>query len=180
MSGRNLTITVNDSTMELIEGDLTELDVDVIVNPANEDLTMDGGLAAVIKEKGGESIEEECQRIGGTPVGTAVMTGAGDLPHKHVIHSVGPKMGEGDEDRKLSKAVRGALALAERHGMRSIAVPAISTGEFGFPMDRCARITLTEIHRYIQGGTKIDRFVVCLHDEEAFETFKTQLRRGFR
>ena len=113
-------------------------------------------------------------------MGTAVITGAGDLEAEHVIHAVGPKMGEGDEDRKLSSAVRSALALADRHGLRSIAIPAISTGVFGFPMDRCARITLTEIHRYLQGGTKLQRVVVCLFDDEAFATFRQELRRGFR
>ncbi len=89
-------------------------------------------------------------------------------------------MGEGDEDRKLSSAVRSSLALADRHGLKSIALPAISTGVFGFPMDRCARVTLTEIHRYLQGGTKLERVVVCLFGEDSFKTFRTELRRGFR
>jgi O-acetyl-ADP-ribose deacetylase (regulator of RNase III) len=89
-------------------------------------------------------------------------------------------MGEGDEDRKLSSAVRSSLALADRYGLRSIALPAISTGTFGFPMDRAARITLTEVHRYLQGGTKIERVVVVLHDDDAFQTFRRELRRGFR
>jgi O-acetyl-ADP-ribose deacetylase (regulator of RNase III) len=76
--------------------------------------------------------------------------------------------------------VRSALALADRNGLRSIALPAISTGTFGFPMDRAARIMLTEIHRYLQGGTKIERVVVVLHDDDAFQTFRRELRRGFR
>ena len=109
-----------------------------------------------------------------------MITGAGDLKAQHVIHSVGPEMGEGDEDRKLASAVRSSLAVADRHGLKSIALPAISTGVFGFPMDRCARITLTEIHRYLQGGTKLERVVVTLFDEEAFNTFRQELRRGFR
>ena len=89
-------------------------------------------------------------------------------------------MGDGDEDRKLSSAVRSALALADRHGLKSIALPAISTGVYGFPMDRCARITLTEIHRYLQGGTKLERVVVCLFGGDSFKTFRQELRRGFR
>jgi O-acetyl-ADP-ribose deacetylase (regulator of RNase III) len=76
--------------------------------------------------------------------------------------------------------VRSALALADRNGLRSIALPAISTGTFGFPMDRAARIMLTEVHRYLQGGTKIERVVVVLHDDDAFQTFRRELRRGFR
>ena len=104
----------------------------------------------------------------------------GNLKARHVIHAVGPQMGEGDEDRKLQSAIRASLALADRHGLRSIALPAISTGNFGFPMDRCARILLTEVYRYLQGGTKIERVVVSLVDDATFEIFKRELRRGFR
>jgi O-acetyl-ADP-ribose deacetylase (regulator of RNase III) len=174
------TVTLDQTQLELIEGDLTELEVDAIVNPANEQLQLGTGVAGAVRRKGGPSIQEECNRIGGTPVGTAVMTGAGNLKAKRVIHAVGPRMGEGDEDRKLANAVRAALALADRRGLKSIALPAISTGNFGFPLDRAARIMLTEIHRFLQGGTKLERVVVCLHGDEAFGVFKRELRRGFR
>jgi O-acetyl-ADP-ribose deacetylase (regulator of RNase III) len=177
---RRVAITMNASQLELVEGDITALEVDAIVNPANAQLKLGGGVAGAIRKKGGPSIQEECDRIGGTPVGTAVLTGAGNLSARHVIHAVGPRMGEGEEDRKLSAAVRASLALADRHGLKSIALPAISAGTFGFPMDRCARITLTEIHRYIQGGTKLERVIVCLWGDDAFETFRRELRRGFR
>ena len=175
-----ISLTLEDTALEILDGDVTEIDVDAIVNAANEDLQLGGGVAGAIREKGGPSIQEECNRIGHTPVGTAVMTGAGSLKVKQVIHAVGPRMGEGDEDRKLSSAVRSSLALADRYGLRSIALPAISTGTFGFPMDRAARIMLTETHRYLQGGTKIERVVVVLHGDEAFQTFRRELRRGFR
>ncbi len=171
---------MNDTLLELIEGDITELQVDAIVNPANEDLRLGGGVAGAVREKGGASIQDECDRIGGTPVGTAVMTGAGTLKAKQVIHAVGPRMGEGDEDRKLAAAVRAALALADRNGQRTIAIPAISTGMFGYPVDRCARILLTEVHRYLQGGTKLERVVVCLRGDQNYQTFRNELRRGFR
>jgi len=173
-------IRLNETQLELVEGDITELTVEAIVNPANEDLKLGSGVAGAIRERGGPSIQKECNRIGGTPVGTAVITGAGELPQKHVIHAVGPRMGDGDEDRKLASAVRSSLALADRHGLMSVAVPAISTGAFGFPVNRCARVTLTEIHRYMQGGTKLDRVVVCLFDKETFKIFRQELRRGFR
>lgn len=175
-----VSIQMNGTRLELVEGDITEMEVEAIVNPANADLKLGGGVAGAIREKGGPSIQEECDRIGGTPVGTAVITGAGELPMKHVIHAVGPRMGEGDEDRKLSSAVRSSLALADRHGLKSVALPAISTGNFGFPMVRCARLTLTEIHRYLQGGTKLEQVVVCLFDDEAFGSFRMELRKGFR
>jgi O-acetyl-ADP-ribose deacetylase (regulator of RNase III) len=166
--------------LELVEGDITAIEVDAIVNPANERLQLGSGVAGAILSKGGASIQVECDRIGGTPVGTAVMTGAGNLSARQVIHAVGPRFGEGDEDRKLASAVRAALALADRRGLRSIALPAISTGVYGFPIERAARVMLTEIHRYLQGGTKLDRVVVCLFGEEAFNVFRRELRRGFR
>jgi O-acetyl-ADP-ribose deacetylase (regulator of RNase III) len=180
ITANRISLTLEDTQLEILEGDITETPVDAIVNAANEDLALGSGVAGAIRTRGGPSIQEECDRIGHTPVGTAVMTGAGSLPARQVIHAVGPRMGEGDEDRKLSSAVRSALALADRYGLRSIALPAISTGTFGFPMDRAARIMLTEIHRYLQGGTKIERVVVVLNGDDAFQTFRRELRRGFR
>lgn len=175
-----IVITMNNTTLELVEGDITDLDVEAIVNAANENLLLGGGVAGTIKRRGGPSVQEECRRIGSTPTGTAVITGAGKMKFKHVIHAVGPKMGEGDEDRKLSSAVRSSLALADRHGLKSVAIPAISTGNFGFPVERCARILLTEVHRYLQGGTKLQRVIVCLYDEATWKLFARELRRGFR
>lgn len=180
MEPRHLSIQLEGTQLELLEGDITDLDVDAIVNAANEDLQLGSGVAGAILKQGGQSIQEECDRIGHTGTGTAVLTGGGDLKAPHVIHAVGPKMGDGEEDRKLQSAVRSSLALADRHGLKSIALPAISTGNFGFPLDRCARILLTEVYRYLQGGTKIERVVVVLPSDEKFEIFKRELRRGFR
>ncbi len=180
MTENRMTVPMDRTTLELIEGDITLLDVDAIVNPANERLQLGTGVAGAIRERGGPSIQEECDRIGEAAVGTAVMTGAGHLKAKRVIHAVGPRMGEGDEDKKLASAVRAALALADRRGLKSIALPAISTGNFGFPVDRAARIILTEIQRFLQGGTKLDKVVLCLHGDDAFQIFKRELRRGFR
>ncbi|HEX5761074.1 MAG TPA: macro domain-containing protein [Thermoanaerobaculia bacterium] len=179
-SEKKLTVPLEGTQLELIEGDITDLQVDAIVNAANEKLQLGSGVAGSIKRKGGPSIQEECNRIGGAAVGTAVMTGAGHLKAKQIIHAVGPRMGDGDEDRKLANAVRSSLALADRYGLRSIALPALSTGNFGFPVERAARIILTEIHRYLQGGTKIERVAVVLRGDDVFETFKRELRRGFR
>lgn len=180
MTENRLTVTMDRTQLEILEGDITELEVDAIVNPANAQLQLGSGVAGAIRERGGPSIQEECNRIGGTPVGTAVMTGAGHLKAKRVIHAVGPVMGEGDEDKKLASAVRAALALADRRGLKSIAMPAISIGNFGFPLDRAARIILTEIQRFLQGGTKLERVVICLRGDDAFQSFKRELRRGFR
>lgn len=176
-----MAVKMNDTLLDLVEGDITEMDVEAIVNPSNPKLKMgEGGVSKAILTKGGKTIQSECKRIGGAQVGTAVMTGAGELPHKQVIHAVGPTMGEGDEDRKLASAVRSSLALADRNGLKSIAIPAISAGSNGFPLQRCARILLTEVHRYLQGGTKLETVIVCLHDQDTYKKFRQELRRGFR
>jgi O-acetyl-ADP-ribose deacetylase len=179
-TNKKVSVQLDGTVLDLLEGDITDLEVDALVNAANEHLRLGAGVAGAIRERGGPSIQEECDRIGGTPVGTAVMTGAGKLRARQVIHAVGPRYGEGDEDRKLSAAVRSSLALADRNALKSIALPAISTGTFGFPVDRAARVMLTEIHRYIQGGTKLERVVVCLFGDDTFQTFRRELRRGFR
>src|SRR5204862_4217538 len=134
----------NDKIIRLVKGDITERDVDVIVNAANSYLKHGGGVAAAIVRKGGAIIQEESDKIGFVPVGSAVITGAGKLPCKAVIHTVGPRMGEGDEDNKLLRALRSTLTLAAEKGFKSISVPAISSGIFGFPKDKCAKILVEE------------------------------------
>ena len=115
----------NGKTIRLVCGDITERNVDVIVNPANSFLKHGGGVAAAIVRKGGQVIEEESDKIGYVPVGTAVITTSGKLPCKAVIHTVGPRMGEGNEDEKLRKAIKSVLALAQETGFKSISIPAI-------------------------------------------------------
>ena len=170
-------LRVGRSIVELVKGDITELEVDAIVNAANSRLKMGGGVAGAILRKGGWSIQEECDKIGYCPVGGAVITGAGKLKAKYVIHAVGPRMGEGDEDRKLRNATLNSLKLAEKHGIKSIAFPAISTGIFGFPKDRCAKIMLRTAIDYLKAGSSIERVVFCLYDDETYQIFAEELNR---
>ena len=170
-------LRVGRSIIELVKGDITELEVDAIVNAANSRLKMGGGVAGAILRKGGWSIQEECDKIGYCPVGGAVITGAGRLKARYVIHAVGPRMGEGDEDRKLRDATLNSLKLAEEHGVRSIAFPAISTGIFGFPKDRCAKIMLRTAVDYLKAGSSIERVVFCLYDDETYQIFAEELNR---
>jgi O-acetyl-ADP-ribose deacetylase (regulator of RNase III) len=169
-------VRIHESELEILQGDITEMDTDAIVNAANAQLIMGGGVAGAIRKKGGPSIQEECNRIGGTQVGGAVITGAGDLKARHVIHAVGPRMGEGNEDEKLRNATLNSLKLADEHKLQSIAFPAISTGIFGFPMDRCARIMLNTVCDYLRGETGLRRVVFCLFGEESYRTFEDTLR----
>jgi len=131
----------NGKILRLVKGDITERDVDVIVNAANSILNHGGGVAGAIVRKGGRLIQEESDKIGSVPVGSAVMTSAGKLRCKAIIHAVGPRMGEGEEDDKLKNAVRTSLLLASQNGFVSISMPAISSGTFGFPKTGAQRFS---------------------------------------
>ena len=159
--------------LALVQGDITEMDTDAIVNPANKDLILGAGVAGAIRTKGGPAIQEECNRIGGVPVGGAAMTTAGNLKARYVIHAVGPRKGEGDEDRKLRDATRNSLKIAQKHALKSIAVPAISTGIFGFPRARCAQIMVETVLQTLQrADTSLENVVFVLWDRETFQIFE--------
>lgn len=166
---------IKNATLELVQGDITEMETDAIVNAANSALKLGGGVAGAIARKGGPRIQEQCDRIGGTFVGGAVITTGGNLKAAHVIHAVGPRMGEGDEDKKLRNATLNSLKLADEHHLKSIAFPAISTGIFGFPMDRCVKIMLGTAIAYLNGDTGLERVVFCLYDTEAYNISNQEL-----
>ncbi len=170
-------VNIAGRTLELVQGDITDMDTDAIVNAANAQLVLGGGVAGAIRRKGGPQIQKECDRIGGTFVGGAVITAGGKLKARHVIHAVGPRMGEGDEDEKLRNATMNSLKCADEHGLKSIAFPAISTGIFGFPIQRCAEIMLTAAVEYLRGNTGLERVVFCLYGQDSFDVFAGQLRR---
>ncbi|MFL6471493.1 MAG: macro domain-containing protein [Nitrososphaeraceae archaeon] len=179
----------NNRILRLVKGDITERNVDAIVNAANSYLKHGGGVAAAIVRKGGTIIQKESDKIitarGLVPVGSAVITTAGKLPCKAVIHTVGPRMGEGNEDYKLRKSVRSSLLLASERGFKSISMPAISSGIFGFPKDRCAKILVEESKTFLQDSnndntstnntiSKLDIIEFCIFDNETLVCFKNQ------
>jgi len=171
-------------TIRLVRGDITERNVDVIVNPANSYLKHGGGVAAAIVRKGGQIIQEESDKIGYVPVGSAVITNSGKLPCKAIIHTVGPQMGEGNEDEKLRKAIISVLALAHENEFKSISIPAISTGIFGYPKDKCAEILLKESMNYFakikdqsRSLSTIDTIEFSLVDSESMRYFKYEMKK---
>jgi len=168
---------IGNSVLELCNGDITEMGTDAIVNAANARLVLGGGVAGAIRRKGGPSIQAECDKIGGTFVGGAVITTAGSLKAKYVIHAVGPRMGEGDEDEKLQEATLNSLKVADENNLKSISLPAISTGIFGFPIERCARIMLETTIGYLKGPTGLERVVFCLFGSESYEVFASRLEQ---
>jgi O-acetyl-ADP-ribose deacetylase len=170
--------------LRLVRGDITERDVDVIVNAANSYLKHGRGVAAAIVRRGGAIIQEESDRIvagGFVPVGSAVITTARKLPCKAVTHTGGPRMGEGDEDNKLLRAVQSTLALAAEKGFKSISMSAISSGIFGFPKDKCAKILVEESERFLEqynnsnNTCSIDIIESCIFDNESLDCFKSEI-----
>lgn len=169
---------IGNSEIEVIEGDITLLDRDAIVNAANDQLILGGGVAGAIRQRGGPAIQEECNAIGGTFVGGAVITTGGNLKARHVIHAVGPRMGEGNEDEKLKNATLNSLNLADKNRLASIAFPAISTGIFGFPLERCAKIMLNTTKDYLEEEkTGLTLVTFCLFGPQAVTAFRETLRQ---
>ena len=162
--------------IELVEGDITELATDAIVNAANSGLILGAGVAGAIRSKGGPDIQAECNKIGGCPVGGAVMTGAGRLKAKYVIHAVGPRMGEGDEENKLRSATLSSLRVAGDAHLDSIAFPAISAGIFGFPIEKCALIMLNEAVAHLNEHSQPSCIVFCLFGRDAYSVFEETLK----
>ena len=173
-------IQVNDTTLELVQGDITEMETDAIVNAANEQLAHGGGVAGVISRRGGPVIQQEStawvRQHGRVPTGSAAITSGGNLKARYVIHAVGPVYdGTPRSAELLAAAVQSALRLADEHGLKSIALPAISTGIFGYPMEKAAAVMLRAAIEYLEGETGLKRVVFCLYGRRAFEVFVTEL-----
>ena len=170
----------NGKIIRLVKGDITSRDVDAVVNASNSNLKHGGGVAASIVKKGGQIIQEESDKIGFVPVGSAAITTSGKLPCKAVIHAVGPRMCEGDEDVKLRSAIRASLLLASERKFRDIAIPAVSSGIFGFPKDKCATILLNESLNFLlystddKRGSTLEIVEFCIIDGDTLKEFRSQ------
>ena len=165
--------------IEIAQLDITLARVDAIVNAANERLQLGAGVAGAIRQRGGQSIQKECDRIGHCAVGQAVVTGAGNLPARWVIHTVGPVWRGGDEGEgvDLASAVLAALRRADEIGARSVALPAISTGVFGFPAARAAEISIGAARSFAASTRVVEWIIFCLVDEESCEVFRKELEK---
>jgi O-acetyl-ADP-ribose deacetylase (regulator of RNase III) len=159
----------------LREGDLTDADVDAIVNAANNDLMLGGGVAGAIRVKGGPSIQNECNRIGPIALGEAAITGAGRLPARHVIHATSMRLGESTSEPNLRAATRNSLIRANENSLKTIAFPAIGTGIAGFPIERCAQVMLEEVRAHLSASTTLERIDFILFDRRSLEVFSRVL-----
>lgn len=160
-------------TIHIAQGDLTTYAVDAIVNAANSDLILGGGLAGAIRRKGGPDIQAECNRNAPVEVGQAVLTGAGKLPAKHVIHQASMSLGDRTTAKGLRDSTRAVLKIAEETpDIRTLAFPAVGTGIAGFGIRQCAEIMLDEVHKHVASGTKLTDIYFVLFGAEACEIFQ--------
>ena len=168
----------NTDRIEVVEGDITRLDVDAIVNAANESLLGGGGVDGAIHRAAGPRLLEECRGLGGCPTGEARITGAYDLRARYVVHTVGPVWRGGDrgEDGLLESCYRESLRLAAEHGARTIAFPAISTGVYRFPVARAAGIAVRTVTAGLAEHPSIRRVVLCCFDARSAGVFREALQ----
>lgn len=156
----------------LKEGDITEQDVDAIINAANSALVLGSGVAGAISDRGGSSIGEECSALGPIEVGQAAVTGAGELSARIVIHAAGMPPGGAATERSVRSSLRAALALADREGCRTVACPAIGAGVGGLSLRTCAEISLDEVRRFDEAGGQLEEIRFVLFGEPAFRIFE--------
>ena len=159
------------------EGDLTEMDTDAIVNAANNDLILGGGVAGAIRRKGGDQIQRECNAIGSIPVGYAAITSGGQLKARFVIHAASMALGGTATAEALRHSTGHSLRIAAERGLKSIAFPAVGTGIAGFSLKECAEIMLREAARHLRGETSLEKIYFVLFDDHARSIFERAWKR---
>jgi len=157
--------------VELLQGDLTEMDCDAIVNAANNDLILGGGVAGAIRRKGGNVIQQECTAIGSIPVGGAAITSGGNLKARWVIHAASMQLGGATTSKALRGATAHSLRIAAQRGLKTIAFPAVGTGIAGFPMKECAEVMLREVVEHLKGETTLEKISFVLFDQASLDVF---------
>lgn len=169
---------IGNKTLELVQGDITSQEVDAIVNAANSRLAGGGGVDGAIHKKGGPSIMEECRKIGGCPTGQTVITNAGKLPCKFVLHTVGPmwRGGSNGEADLLASCYRTALELARDNNLDSVAFASISTGIYGYPVNKASGVALGEIIAFMEKNETPSLVRMVLFDKRTFDAYSSALR----
>ena len=163
----------------VVEGDITRQQVEAIVNAANSSLLGGGGVDGAIHRAAGPELLAECRQLNGCPTGEAKITGGYNLPAKWVIHTVGPIWREGNhnEDELLASCYRNSFALVEEYDIRSVAFPSISTGAYGFPMARAARIAVAEVRNFLEKNTTVEKVVLVCFGQNAYDLYLTAVRQ---
>jgi O-acetyl-ADP-ribose deacetylase len=165
------------ASIYFMTGDITEFEVDAIVNAANNELILGGGVAGAIRTKGGPRIQEECDRIGSIRLGEAAVTTAGNLKAHYVIHAASMEMGEETTANNLRSSTRNSLLRAEEKGFKTIAFPAIGTGIAGFPVQDCAHIMIGEVLEHLKSHSSLGKIFFVLYDDAALKIFEETYRK---
>lgn len=162
----------------VIQGDITKQKVDAIVNAANNALLGGGGVDGAIHRAAGPGLLEECRKLNGCATGEAKITNGYDLPARWVIHTVGPvwQGGNHGEDELLAQCYRSCFALAEQYSIQTIAFPAISAGAYGFPLERAARIAVTEVKRFLESNASVEKVILVCFGERAYRCYLTAVQ----
>ncbi len=168
--------SVGGKVFKLVKGDITDMEVEAFVFYARPDLKLGTGFGGAIAQRGGPSIQEELNRAGSLGVGEALVTGAGNLKAKRIIHAVGPRHHEPDEEAKLRRTVRSALAAAEESGVRQVAFPAMGVGFYGVSLDLCSTVMLQEIVSRLQRETPLREVVLCVLDPREMAPFEKRFK----
>lgn len=170
-------VNIGTSTLELVQGDITEQQVDGIVNAANAELAGGGGVDGAIHRAGGPEIMAACQAIGGCPTGQAVVTTAGTLSARNVIHAVAPKYADGlhGEPGLLASAYQAALQIASDQGLKTVAFPSLGTGAYGYPLESAARIALGTVIDFLGSHPQVERVRFVLFDDKALAVYQQVL-----
>ncbi|GHO89620.1 O-acetyl-ADP-ribose deacetylase [Dictyobacter formicarum] len=172
------THTVNGVTLLLKQGNIVNVQVDAIVNAANAGLAGGGGVDGAIHRAAGPTVMQECRQIGRCPTGSAVATGAGNLPARYIFHAVGPiYQNQGDEPQLLAGAYQACLNLAEHHQIHSIAFPSISTGAYGYPLHLAAPIALQTVITHLQRPTSLQQVHFILFDQRTLQAYQKALQQ---
>jgi O-acetyl-ADP-ribose deacetylase (regulator of RNase III) len=183
----NKEFKIGKAIVRLVRGDITEMETDAIVNAANSRLMGGGGVDGAIHRRGGPRILEECKRIRvtewpqGLPTGKAVITGAGKLKAKHVIHTVGPiwRGGNRGEPELLAQAYQNSLKLALEKDLNSVAFPSISTGAYGYPIEEACRVALEAVKEFLEKEDSLEKVIFVLFSEHAFKAYEVEAKEAF-
>jgi len=166
---------INQSTIQLIKDDITDLEVGAFVFYAQSDLVLGSGFGTAISVRGGPTIQQELDDLAPVATGDAVVSGAGNLKANHIIHAVGPKFQEQNTEAKLRTTVLNSLQRAEEKGVENLALPAMGSGFYGIPPELCAKVMLDAITKHLQGSTVIKNVVICVLDTRQYTTFQSAL-----
>jgi len=170
--------SVGNTSIRLVKGDITEMEVDAFVHDITEDLKLGSGFGSAIQQRGGIVIQKELDEIGHLPVGHATMTQAGILKADYIIHANGPKFKEEDEEGKLRNAVKASLKLADDKGLTRLAFPPMGTGMYQVPMELCARVMVDTVAEHLANGSALEEVLIVVQDTREYGPFEAKIEEG--